>query len=141
MKKNYQKTALTLLFFVLFVCSAKAQFGIFAGANISNVQHRNLLLNEKGIPNNYPLFGYFSGLSFQFYPIKSAEKLSFGVDLGLNQKGYVQKFSDATFVKRLIYIALPVLINYDFNEKFSMHTGVEFAGLMLPWEPLNDRKI
>lgn len=130
MRKISQIKILILLFCGLFVSRASAQFGIIAGATMSNVQHNNLLLDEKEIPNNRPLFGYFTGLSCQFYPLKSAENVSFILELLMSQKGYKQKFANTTFVKRMNYITLPVMANYVVNKKISIHGGLEFAGWM-----------
>lgn len=102
------------------------------GGNISDVRHDKLLLNENGIPNNKPLPGYFTGLSFQFYPFHSQDKISFIIDVLFNKKGYKQQLLDTTFVRRLNYISLPLQVNYDFTSRFSMNTGVEFSALMLP---------
>lgn len=121
-----------LLFLVLSSNSAKAQLGFFIGGNISDVRHDKLLLNENGIPNNKPLLGYFTGLSFQFYPFHSQDKISFVIDVLLNRKGYKQQSQDTTFVRSLNYVSLPLQVNYDFTSRFSMNTGVEFSALMLP---------
>ena len=132
MKKILPFFLVVFLFLVLSSNSAKAQLGVFMGGNISDVRHDKLLLNENGIPNNKPLPGYFTGLSFQFYPFHSQDKISFIIDVLFNKKGYKQQLLDTTFVRRLNYISLPLQVNYDFTSRFSMNTGVEFSALMLP---------
>lgn len=136
MRKTIYKLFTIFLIFFFFINPARAQFGITLGGNISDVRHHHLLVNENGRDNNLPLIGSFMGLNFQFYPVKTMDKLSFSVDLLFNRKGYAQQFSDTTFIKRLNYLSFPIMFNYDISNIFSVCTGLELSGLMI--NPLNN---
>lgn len=130
--KHSVKFLIVTLLTILCINSTKAQFGISFGGNISNVMHRNLLVNENGDSNTKPIFGYLSGMNFQFYPFKHQQNMSFTIEVLYNQKGYKQQFNDTSFTKRLNYISVPLLFNYDISKKFTLNTGVTFSGLLVP---------
>ena len=113
--------ALCWLFFV-FVLKTEAQIAVIGGVNFSNVRSDVSLENKDG------LTAYHFGVSVQYYPIKSLEKLSLTNEVIFSQKGYQQSFAeDYTF--RFNYLALPVLVNYTPHPFFSVQGGVELSQL------------
>ena len=115
---------LSLFIFVfIFAAPASAQVTFIGGLNYSYLRNNNLLENQK------PILSYHFGGSVRYYPLKRYPKISLQNELIFNTKGYRQ-YLDREYTFRFNYISLPILINYALTEDVSVHTGVEFSGVV-----------
>jgi hypothetical protein len=100
-----------------------AQIAVFGGGNYCTLRNDVLLKNKK------PIIASEFGLSFQYHPIKSFEKLSFINELSISQKGYQQNLV-RNYSFRFDYLAFPILIDYKLINPLSVQGGVELSKLL-----------
>ena len=120
-----QLTFKIVLFLGLIFLSAtglKAQIGLVAGGNYSNIR------NNTAIENKEAILGSHLGASIQYYPFRNLQNLSFVNEFLFSQKGYQQDFGEK-YRFRFNYLALPVLIDYSLSNRISVHTGAEVSFL------------
>jgi hypothetical protein len=67
-------------------------------------------------------------VSFQYYPFKKFQTISVLNELVFTQKGYQQNFGK-NYSFRFNYLSVPVLINYNLSNRFSVQTGLELSKL------------
>lgn len=131
MKKNLpKKLATTLLLLSISLC-IKAQFGFSTGASISDVRHNNLLKSES------PIITGFTGLSFQFRPVRNLKYFSIVTEFLYNVKGYKQVF-EKDYPTYLHYFSLPILLNFNITNKLSLQGGTELSGLIVTSNKANN---
>lgn len=110
--------------FLFFICTSSfAQLTANIGGTY-NYSRNEVLKNDK------PFFAYSIGVGFQFYFLKNYESLSAVVETRVNKKGYTLEINDKKHQSGLIYLSLPLLANYSFNESISLQVGPEFSFLI-----------
>lgn len=92
------------------------------GGNYSGIR------NTVNLENKEAIFGYHLGASLQYFPFRNLPNVSIVNEFLLTQKGYQQNFGEK-YRFRFNYLALPVLIDYVFSKRISVHTGAELSFL------------
>jgi opacity protein-like surface antigen len=121
-KQNFmQKLSLNILI-LLFLSSAYGQtsVNIRAGTNIATTKNLISFAENR--------IGWYGGLSFQ---VPVVEKLFFQPELLYSSKGHRSQHFDGTYnSRRLNYLNVPVLFNYQIDKKTSLILGPEFGYLL-----------
>ncbi len=120
MKKKLLSTSLLLVFTFFFTQAQEASYGVRLGANLSTI-------SSDDIPENLEdsRFGIVVGFLAEF-PI--TEKISMQPEFQYSAQGN----DDESL--RVNYLQLPVLLKYNFADKFNIHLGPQVGLKIWEWE-------
>lgn len=123
------KSILTITLAVLYCAEGYSQFsfGVKAGMNLSR-------MITKTDTSGWDAYSVSPSFHLGTYGmLRASEKIAFGADLLISDKGFRIKNDGFSGASHLLYVNVPVYFDFRISNKLSLHAGPEIGILAMAW--------